>query len=64
MLAAIDSFCRQRGHNAVYVCGTDEYGTTTETKARAEGLTPRQICDKYHKLHAYVLPHLCLLASL
>lgn len=25
-------FCRQRGYNAVYVCGTDEYGTATETK--------------------------------
>ena len=27
-------FCRARGYNCVYVCGTDEYGTATETKAR------------------------------
>merc|ERR1712013_708614 len=26
-------------------------GTSTETKAVEEGLTPRQICDKYNKLH-------------
>ncbi len=25
-------YCRQRGYNIVYVCGTDEYGTATETK--------------------------------
>ncbi len=29
-------FCRARGHNAVFVCGTDEYGTATETKALEE----------------------------
>lgn len=31
----------------VYICGTDEYGTATETKAREENCTPQQICDKY-----------------
>ncbi len=25
-------FCRLRGHNAIFMCGTDEYGTATETK--------------------------------
>ena len=38
----------------LYVCGTDEYGTSTETKAVEEGLTPRQICDKYNKLHTEI----------
>lgn len=45
-------FCRARGHNCIYVCGTDEYGTATETKALEEGLTCAQICDKYHAIHA------------
>ena len=45
-------FCRLRDYNTLYVCGTDEYGTATETKAIEEGLTPQEICDKYHKLHA------------
>eukprot|EP00898_Chlorokybus_atmophyticus_P008028 jgi/Chlat1/8226/Chrsp77S07668 len=47
-------FARRRGHNVVYVCGTDEYGTATETKAMEEGLTPRQICDKYNAIHAAI----------
>lgn len=33
------------------MCGTDEYGTATETKAMEEGLTPQQICDKYFEIH-------------
>lgn len=47
-------FCRLRGHNAIYVCGTDEYGTATEQKAIQEGLTPMEICDKFHAIHAQV----------
>lgn len=26
-------FARLMGHNAIYICGTDEYGTATVTKA-------------------------------
>jgi len=44
-------FARARGHNAVFVCGTDEYGTATETKALEEGTTPGAVCDKYHRVH-------------
>lgn len=47
-------YLRQRKVNVIYVCGTDEYGTATETKAQQEKLTPRQICDKYHDLHKEV----------
>ncbi|XP_068171817.1 methionine--tRNA ligase, cytoplasmic isoform X2 [Antennarius striatus] len=45
-------YSRLRGWNILYLCGTDEYGTATENKAREEGLTPQQICDKYHVIHA------------
>ncbi|XP_013859609.1 methionine--tRNA ligase, cytoplasmic isoform X2 [Austrofundulus limnaeus] len=45
---------RLRGWNMLYVCGTDEYGTATENKAREEGLTPQQICDKYHMVHSSI----------
>ncbi|MDR1144155.1 MAG: methionine--tRNA ligase [Spirochaetaceae bacterium] len=44
-------FCRLRGCETLYVCGTDEYGTATETRAAEEGLNPRELCDRYHKLH-------------
>lgn len=40
-------YCRMRGYNALYICGTDEYGTATETKALEEGCSPKEICDKY-----------------
>ncbi|MEQ2196453.1 Methionine--tRNA ligase, cytoplasmic, partial [Xenoophorus captivus] len=45
---------RLRGWNVLYICGTDEYGTATENKAREEGLTPKQICDKYHAVHSSI----------
>lgn len=44
-------FCRLRGYNTLYICGTDEYGTATETKALQEHITPKELCDKYHALH-------------
>ncbi|KAJ8449654.1 hypothetical protein Cgig2_001310 [Carnegiea gigantea] len=40
-------YCRLRGYNTIYICGTDEYGTATETKAMEENCTPKQICDKF-----------------
>lgn len=45
-------FCRMRGYETLYVCGTDEYGTATETKAREEGKTPRELCDYYNAIHS------------
>ncbi|KZV20431.1 putative methionine--tRNA ligase, partial [Dorcoceras hygrometricum] len=47
-------YCRNRGYNALYICGTDEYGTATETKAMEEGCSPKEICDKYHVIHKEV----------
>ncbi|MDR0600178.1 MAG: methionine--tRNA ligase [Treponema sp.] len=45
-------FCRLRGRETLYVCGTDEYGTATETRAAEEGISPRELCDRYHRIHA------------
>ena len=28
-------YCRIRGYNTLYICGTDEYGTATETKGKS-----------------------------
>ncbi|XP_073275970.1 probable methionine--tRNA ligase [Primulina huaijiensis] len=47
-------YCRIRGYNALYICGTDEYGTATETKAMEEGCSPKEICDKFHFIHKEV----------
>jgi len=47
-------FQRSQGRDVLYICGTDEHGTTTETKAMEEGLTPRAVCDKYYAIHKEV----------
>lgn len=44
-------FCRMRGYETLYICGTDEYGTATETKAREEGITPAELCRRYYEVH-------------
>ena len=49
---AFARFCRLSGYETLYVCGTDEYGTATENKAAEEGITPRELCDRYHAIHA------------
>ncbi len=54
---AFARYCRSKGYETLYVCGNDEYGTATETKAREEGLTPREICDKYHEVHKKIYKH-------
>jgi methionyl-tRNA synthetase len=48
---AFARFCRLRGCETLYICGTDEYGTATETRATEEGLSPRELCDRYFAIH-------------
>lgn len=47
-------YAKNRNFNALFVCGTDEYGTATETKALEDKVTPQELCDKYHKVHKEV----------
>lgn len=44
-------YCRQAGYETLYICGTDEYGTATETRAREEGISPKELCDRFYKVH-------------
>lgn len=44
-------FCRSAGYETLYICGTDEYGTATETKALELGKSPKELCDEFHKIH-------------
>lgn len=39
---------RMSGAEVLFVCGTDEHGTPIVVAAEKEGVTPRQIVDKYH----------------
>lgn len=47
-------FCRNRGYDTLYICGTDEYGTATETKALEEEKSPRELCDYYYNEHTKI----------
>lgn len=42
---------RSLGHNVLFICGSDEYGTATENRARREGISFKELCNKYHQLH-------------
>lgn len=47
-------YCKRRNYNTLFICGTDEYGTATETRALEEDTTPEKLCSKYHDLHSDV----------
>ena len=44
-------FARSNGFETLFICGSDEHGTATETKAKQEGIDPKALCDKYYSLH-------------
>jgi methionyl-tRNA synthetase len=47
-------YSRMKNKNVLFLCGTDEYGTTTEAKALEEGLSCEEICAKYYNEHKRV----------
>ena len=40
-------FLRMNGHDAVFICGSDEHGAAITLRAKKEGITPQEIVDKY-----------------
>lgn len=43
-------FLRSKGEDVLYVCGSDEHGTSINIKAGAEGISPQEVVDKYHAI--------------
>jgi methionyl-tRNA synthetase len=43
-------YLRLKGEDAVWVCGSDEHGAAITIRAMKEGVTPREIVDKYHEI--------------
>jgi methionyl-tRNA synthetase len=41
---------RQRGKQVLFVCGSDEHGAAITMRAMKEGVTPKDVVDKYHAL--------------
>lgn len=44
-------YLRLRGRDVIHICGSDEHGVPITIKARQEGVTPRQIVDRYHEMN-------------
>lgn len=45
-------FMRMMGHEVLYICGTDEHGTTSEVGALKAGMDVQAYCDMNHARHA------------
>ncbi|MCX8080842.1 MAG: methionine--tRNA ligase [Bacteroidia bacterium] len=43
-------FLRLKGEDVVFICGSDEHGVPITLQAKKEGVSPRQIVDRYHEL--------------
>jgi len=44
-------YLRMRGADVVYICGSDEHGAAITIQAKKEGITPKDIINKYHQLN-------------
>jgi len=43
-------YMRMAGHDVLMVSGTDEHGTPVQVQADAEGVTPRELVDRYNRV--------------
>ncbi|RLF36539.1 MAG: methionine--tRNA ligase [Thermoplasmata archaeon] len=45
-------FCRMNGKDVLMVSGSDEHGTPITITAEKEGVSPKEIADRFHKEHS------------
>ncbi len=43
-------YLRLTGADVKFICGSDEHGVPITLKAKAEGISPQQVVDKYHAI--------------
>ncbi|HET6532243.1 MAG TPA: methionine--tRNA ligase [Actinoplanes sp.] len=43
-------YMRMAGHDVLMVSGTDEHGTPIQVQADADGVTPRELADRYNRV--------------
>ena len=43
-------YMRMAGHDVLMVSGTDEHGTPIQVQADKEGVTPRELADRYNRV--------------
>ncbi len=44
-------YLRMIGEDVRFICGSDEHGAAITLRAKKEGITPREIIDKYHEMN-------------
>lgn len=44
-------YLRLKGSDVISICGSDEHGVPITLKARNEGITPKEVVDRYHELN-------------
>ncbi len=44
-------YLKQKGHDVAFICGSDEHGAAITLQAKKEGVSPKEIIDKYHSLN-------------
>lgn len=44
-------YLRLKGTDVIFVCGSDEHGVPITIKARNEGISPKDVVDKYHRIN-------------
>ncbi len=52
---AFARYMRIMNNEVLFICGSDEYGTPTEVAALKEKISPKELCDKYYKVHKQVI---------
>ena len=40
-----------KGHDVAFICGSDEHGAAITLQAKKQGVSPKEIIDKYHDLN-------------
>ena len=43
-------YLRMRGKDVLFICGSDEHGVAISMKAKKEGISPKEVIDKYHNI--------------
>ena len=41
-------YLRIKGEDVLFICGSDEHGVAISMKAKKDGITPKEVIDKYH----------------
>ena len=44
-------YLKAKGHDVAFICGSDEHGAAITLQAKKEGVSPKEIIDKYHSIN-------------